>query len=198
MYQTNKTKLYVYYCIKQHVSILIESSSGPSKNTDPYLAFIYPLITRRQSAYHCFISNLKYVYFRFMWRCSPLQAQAAHLQMFLDRTQLDTQLVGLLSASDQPITETTTYTAHNKPQQTKNRALSGTQICNPSNQGVVDIHLRPHVHRDRPLNLLFVFKALSISIQWTLHICTYKFVRTIRPDKKMRGSVHVPNSLRGH
>ena len=32
MYQSNKTKLYyVYYCIGQHVSILIESSSGPSK-----------------------------------------------------------------------------------------------------------------------------------------------------------------------
>jgi len=38
MYQSNTTKLYyVCYCTKQHVSILIESSSGPSKKTDPYL-----------------------------------------------------------------------------------------------------------------------------------------------------------------
>jgi len=32
MYQSNTTKLYyVYYCFRQHVSILIESSSGTSK-----------------------------------------------------------------------------------------------------------------------------------------------------------------------
>jgi len=38
MCRSNTTKLYyVYYCTMQHVSILIESSSGPSKKTDPYL-----------------------------------------------------------------------------------------------------------------------------------------------------------------
>ena len=39
IYQSNTTKLY-YVCIVlgQHVSILIESSSGPPKKTDPYLA----------------------------------------------------------------------------------------------------------------------------------------------------------------
>ena len=38
MYQSNTTKLYyVYYCIRQRDSILIESSSGPLKKTDPYL-----------------------------------------------------------------------------------------------------------------------------------------------------------------
>ena len=38
MYQSKKILYYVYYCVRAHVSILIESSSGPSKNTDPYLA----------------------------------------------------------------------------------------------------------------------------------------------------------------
>ena len=39
MYQSNKTKRFVFVIVLgQHVSILIESSSGPSKNTDPYLA----------------------------------------------------------------------------------------------------------------------------------------------------------------
>jgi len=28
--------LIIFYCLGQHVSILIDSSSGPSKNTDPY------------------------------------------------------------------------------------------------------------------------------------------------------------------
>jgi hypothetical protein len=38
MYQSKTTNLcYVYYVLGQHVSILIESSSGPSKKTDPYL-----------------------------------------------------------------------------------------------------------------------------------------------------------------
>jgi len=39
MYQSNTTKLYyVYIPLGRHVSILIELSSGHSKNTDPYLA----------------------------------------------------------------------------------------------------------------------------------------------------------------
>jgi len=39
MYQSN-TKNFIMFVIVlgQHVSILIQSSSGPSKNTDPYLA----------------------------------------------------------------------------------------------------------------------------------------------------------------
>jgi len=37
--QSNTTKLcYVYYVLGQHVSILIESSSAPSKKTDPYIS----------------------------------------------------------------------------------------------------------------------------------------------------------------
>ena len=39
MCQSNTTKLYLFIIVLgQHVSILIESSSGPSRNTDPYLA----------------------------------------------------------------------------------------------------------------------------------------------------------------
>ena len=39
MYQSNTTKLFMFIIVLgQHVSILIESSSGTSKNTDPYLA----------------------------------------------------------------------------------------------------------------------------------------------------------------
>jgi len=39
IYQSN-TKNFIMFTtvLGQHVSILIESSSGPSKNTDPYLA----------------------------------------------------------------------------------------------------------------------------------------------------------------
>ena len=37
-YQSNTIKLIMFIIVLgQHVSILIESSSGPSKNTDPYL-----------------------------------------------------------------------------------------------------------------------------------------------------------------
>jgi len=38
MYQSNRTKLVFIIVLGRHVSILIEASSGPSKNTDPYLA----------------------------------------------------------------------------------------------------------------------------------------------------------------
>jgi len=39
MYQSNTTKFIMFIIVLgQHVSILIESSSGPSKNTDLYLA----------------------------------------------------------------------------------------------------------------------------------------------------------------
>ena len=38
MYQTQQTFIMFITVLGQHVSILIESSSGPSKNTDPYLA----------------------------------------------------------------------------------------------------------------------------------------------------------------
>jgi len=40
MYQSNTKKNFIMFIIVlvRHVSIFIESSSGPSKNTDPYLA----------------------------------------------------------------------------------------------------------------------------------------------------------------
>jgi len=38
MYQSNTKNVIMFIIVLgQHVSILIESSSGPSKNTDPYL-----------------------------------------------------------------------------------------------------------------------------------------------------------------
>jgi len=37
MYQTQQNFMFIIV-LQQHVSILIESSSGPSKNADPYLA----------------------------------------------------------------------------------------------------------------------------------------------------------------
>ena len=41
MCQSNTTNLYyVYFVLGQHVSILIESSSGPSKKIDPYLEML--------------------------------------------------------------------------------------------------------------------------------------------------------------
>jgi len=38
MYQTQQNFIMFIIVLGRHVSILIESSSGPSKNTDPYLA----------------------------------------------------------------------------------------------------------------------------------------------------------------
>jgi len=41
MYESNTTKLFMFIIVLgQHVSILIESSSGPSKNTDHYLTML--------------------------------------------------------------------------------------------------------------------------------------------------------------
>jgi len=37
---TTTNPYYVYYLSGQHVSILIESSSGPSKKIDPYLEML--------------------------------------------------------------------------------------------------------------------------------------------------------------
>jgi len=41
MYQSNTTNFYyVFIVLGQHVSILIESSSGPSKKIDPYVEIL--------------------------------------------------------------------------------------------------------------------------------------------------------------
>jgi hypothetical protein len=60
-------------------------------------------------------------------------------------------MVGLLWTSDQPVAETSTYTAqHNiETQETNIHAPSEIRIRDPSNQVATDLRLRPRGHWDR-------------------------------------------------
>jgi hypothetical protein len=59
--------------------------------------------------------------------------------------------VGLLWTSDQPASETSTYTGqHNiETQETNIHALSGIRTSDPSNQAAADLRLRPRGYCDR-------------------------------------------------
>jgi hypothetical protein len=64
--------------------------------------------------------------------------------------------VGLLWTSDQPVSETSTFTGqHNiETQETNIHALSGIQTHDPSNQATADLRLRPRGYRGRPPNAI--------------------------------------------
>jgi hypothetical protein len=61
--------------------------------------------------------------------------------------------VGLLWTSDQPASETSTYTGqHNmETQETNIHALSRIRTRDPSNQAAADLRLRPRCYRGRQL-----------------------------------------------
>jgi hypothetical protein len=71
--------------------------------------------------------------------------------------------VGLLWTSDQPVSETSTYTGqHNRQtQETNFHVPSGIRTCDPSNQVVADLRLRPTA---RPLGSVNVWSGNAINL----------------------------------
>jgi len=81
MCQSNTTKLYyVYYCIRATCFDFIESSSGPSKNTDPYLA----MFTMRRGIPNAYILD-KTLYKMHVSLCSYCT-----IKIFISTTLADT------------------------------------------------------------------------------------------------------------
>jgi hypothetical protein len=75
--------------------------------------------------------------------------------------------VGLLWTSDQPVSETSTYTGqHNTETQGTNiHALSGIRTRDPSNQAAADLRLRPRGYRGRQLyDRLYIYVYIYIYI----------------------------------
>jgi hypothetical protein len=70
-----------------------------------------------------------------LWRNSPNRAQAAPLLKSLDHTQLDTQSVGLLWTSDQPVAQAVTFTTHNQRKRQTSMPARGFEPRIPATQG---------------------------------------------------------------
>jgi hypothetical protein len=93
--------------------------------------------------------------------------------------------VGLLWTSDQPVSETSTYTGqHNiEIQQTDIHALSGIRTRDPSNQAAADLRLRPRGYRDRQSRTIWMYLYvlnLYIKIPSTQH-----FTQVLLQDIKL-------------
>jgi len=76
MYQTQQNFIMFIIVLGQHVSIPIESSSGPSKNTDPYLAlfkmrcgtpnaYILNITMYKMDVKLCSVIQLGYLFLKF-------------------------------------------------------------------------------------------------------------------------------------
>ena len=83
-----------------------------------------------------------YKCFCFYWYYSPKWAQAAPLLRFLDPTQLDTHLVGLLWMRDQFVAEAATYTTHNRHRRSR-------AICSAVFEAAIPATERPQTYASK-------------------------------------------------
>jgi len=79
-------------------------------------------------------ANCMFINNFFFWRNSPNGAQTASLLRFRYHIQPHTRPLGLLSTSDQPVTEAATYTAHNKHKRRTSLPSAGFETANPASE----------------------------------------------------------------
>jgi hypothetical protein len=95
-----------------------------------------------------YLSDSIYLYYYYLWLCSPARAIASSSTRFLDHNDAP-RSVGFLWTSDQLFAENSTcqYTTHTTD---KHPATGGIRTHDRSRRAVVDLRLRLRVHWDRP------------------------------------------------
>jgi hypothetical protein len=139
-----------YPCLERDSTPSILVTKRPRTRSDSAKLSRRPCIQGEAKIWTC-VFALKYMgsYIHSFSCRSQLEHRAPFAVPVITRTIRHT--VGLLWTSDQPVAETSIYTGqHNRQtQETNFHVPSGIRTCDPSNQVVADLHLRPRGHWDR-------------------------------------------------
>jgi hypothetical protein len=114
--------------------------------------------------------NIFKFFFSLMQR--PNSGLGCNFFLFPYHTELYTRPVRLLCISDQLVAETATHSKHDKHKRQTLVVIRtiGIPTCDPSNQTIADLLLRPHGHRYRLISIFTVKKNHTSEL---LRFCSY-------------------------